>query len=84
MHKMFRTIGLVLLAGGVLVGIAAFFIVNSQEFVLALLARVVERPFEVRALLAVLVAAGFAVAGALLGLLYLGMARLLEDASPGR
>ena len=80
MHKIIRALGWVLLIGGVLGGIASYFVVSSQEFVLALLARVVERPFEYRTYLAILMAGGVAAFGGLIGALYFGMARLLERA----
>ena len=54
MHKMFRSLGLAVIAGGVISGAAAYFFLRSQDFLLALLARVVERPFEYRSLVAML------------------------------
>jgi len=80
MHRLFVVLGWILLAGGLLGGVASYFVVNSQEFVLALLARLVERPFEYRTYLAILTACGFATFGGLIGMLYFGMARLMENA----
>ena len=77
MHKMFRSLGLVMIAGGVISGAFAYFFLRSQDFLLALLARVVERPFEYRSFVAML--AGFALlaAGCLIGALYVGIGEIL-------
>ena len=83
MYKIFNLLGWALLAAGLVGGVLSYFVVSSQDFVLALLARVVERPFEYRTYVALLSACGIALAGCLLGLHYLGMARLLEGGNSG-
>lgn len=81
MQKMFKALGWVTIAGGVLGGILAYVIIGGQDFVVALLARVVEQPFEMRSNLALLCALVVAVVGALLGLVYLGLAEAMSRAT---
>ena len=78
MNRFFTIMGWALIAGGILGGLGSFFFVQSQEFVLALLARVVERPFEYRTYAAVLTGAVVVVQAGLLGTIYLGIGRILE------
>ena len=77
MRKMFRSLGLAMIAGGVISGVFAYFFLRSQEFLLALLARVVERPFEYRSLVAMLIGFALLAAGCLLGALYVGIGEIL-------
>ena len=77
-HKLFSTIGWVLIAGGILGAIMSFWVINSQEFVVALLARIVEEPFAYRQMIAVLAAVIVAVFGGLFGLIYLGLAEVMR------
>ena len=77
MHKIFRSLGLVMIAGGVICGMFAYFFLRSQVFLLALLARVVERPFEYRSFVALLAGFALVVAGCLLGALYVGIGEIL-------
>jgi len=81
MQRVFSVLGWGLVVAGLLGAIASYFVVSSQEFVLALLARIVENPFEYRTYLAVLTACTVLAIGCLVGALYIGVARLLETAA---
>lgn len=78
MSKLFTVIGWVLIAGGLLGAVAAYSVVGSQDFVVALLARVVEDPFAYRSLAALGTAVMVAVGGCLIGALYLGLGEVLR------
>lgn len=78
MQRFFNALGWILVIGGVAGGVASFLFVDSQEFVLSLLARLVERPFEYRTYLAALTGAGVLTQGCLLGAMYIGIGRILE------
>ena len=58
MQKLFTAMGWLLIAGGLVGSVLTYTFINSQEFIVALLARVVEQPFEYRTYFALLVAAG--------------------------
>ena len=78
MNRVFVVMGWVLIVGGILGAVLTYAVLNSQEFVVALLARVVEEPFEYRRYLALLSAAIIAVLGFLIGAVYLGLAEILR------
>lgn len=77
MQKIFKAVGWVLITGGVIGAVVAYTVINGQDFVVALLARVVEHPFEMRSNLALLGAVAVAFSGGLLGLVYLGLAEAM-------
>ena len=77
MHKVFGGLGLAMIAGGVISGVFAYFFLRGQDFLLALLARVVERPFEYRSLVAVLIGFALVAVGCLFGTLYVGIGQIL-------
>lgn len=79
MQKLIKAIGWILISGGILGGALAYWIVGTQDFVLALLARIVEDPFAFRSYFAALAAVGVILAGCLAGILYLGIAEVLQD-----
>lgn len=78
MPRFLSAVGWTLILGGVAGGVGSFLFIDSQEFVLALMARVVERPFEYRTYLALVTASGVLAQGCLMGVIYLGIARILE------
>ena len=78
MNKVFSVLGWLLIVGSIAGSVLAYTIVNSQEFVVALLARVVEEPFEYRGYVALLSAAMIALGGCLVGAVYLGLAEVLR------
>lgn len=78
MNKIFTVIGWLLIVGGLLGAALTYSVVNSQDFVVALLARVVEEPFEQRSQLALLSAVLVALCGCLIGAIYLGLAEVLR------
>ena len=77
MHKLFRTLGLAMIAGGAISGAFAYFFLRSQDFLLALLARVVERPFEYRSIVSVLTGLALLAVGCLIGALFVGIGEIL-------
>lgn len=77
MHKLFRSLGWVVIAGGLFTGMFAYFFLRSQDFLLALLARVVERPFEYRSFVALLVGVAVVLTGCLVGALFVGIGEIL-------
>ena len=81
MQRLLNILGWVLIIGGIVGGVGAFFFVNTQEFVLALLARLVERPFEYRTYLALLSGGGVLLLGCMIGAIYVGLARILQRLS---
>jgi hypothetical protein len=82
MQKLFTAVGWLLIAGGLVGSVLTYTLINSQEFVAAILARVVEQPFEYRTYFALLVAGGIALAGCLTGAIYVGLAEILRRGNP--
>lgn len=82
MHRTLKIIGWLLIVGGFGGGAFAYWLVGSQDFVLALLARIVEEPFAYRSYLALLTAFCVTLVGCLIGILYLGLAAVLQDSRP--
>jgi hypothetical protein len=78
MDRLLKTIGWLLILGGIGGAFFAYWAVGSQDFVLALLARVVEDPFAYRSYVAMLAAAWVLLVGCLIGILYLGLAAVLD------
>lgn len=78
MNTIYLVLGWLMIVGGVLGGGLIYSVVNSQEFVVALLARVVEEPFEYRSYFALASAGAVAVFGCLIGAVYLGLAEVLR------
>lgn len=78
MSKFFAAIGWVLIVGGLLGAVATYVFVGGQDFVVALLARVVEDPFAYRSLAALGSAFVVAIVGCLTGAIYLGLAEVLR------
>jgi hypothetical protein len=81
MDKIMRMVGWLLIVGGICGGAFAFWVVGSQDFVLALLARIVEDPFAYRSYVALLAAVSITLIGCLIGLLYLGLAQVMQNSS---
>ena len=79
MNGLLKVLGWILIIGGFVGGIIAYWVVGSQEFVLALLARFVEDPFEYRSYFAVLSSVAILLMGCLMGILYLGLAAILQN-----
>ena len=78
MQKSFKLMGWGLIGGSVVCSLLVFSVLNRQEFVVALLARVVERPFEYRTYFSALTAATVLVTGCLAGAIYVGIAEILR------
>lgn len=76
--RVFRFLGIVVIGAGVIGAVVTFVVINGQDFVVALLARVVEQPFELRSYLAIVSGGVVAVVGCLLGAIYLGIAEVLR------
>lgn len=79
MDKILKAIGWLLILGGICGGVFAYWFVGSQDFVLALLARIVEEPFAYRSYFALLAGMGVTLVGCLIGVLYLGLATVLQN-----
>jgi hypothetical protein len=82
MQKVFTVVGWLLIAGGLVGSVVTYAFINSQDFVVALLARVVEQPFEYRTYIASLAAAGVALCACLTGAIFVGLAEILHRGNP--
>ncbi|ANM31293.1 hypothetical protein ABI59_19510 [Acidobacteria bacterium Mor1] len=78
MKMFFRTLGLVLLVGGIVVGLGAFLFLKDQSFLLALSARLVDEPFGFRKMVAAAIGAVLGLGGFLWGAVFLGIAEILR------
>lgn len=83
MNKLFSVLGWLLIAAGLIGSVATYVSVNNQEFVVALLARVVEHPFEYRSYVAMLAAVIVALVGCLFGATYVALAEVLRRRDGG-
>jgi hypothetical protein len=82
MQKFFTIVGWILIAGGLVGSVFTYVFINSQDFIVALLARVIEQPFEYRTYFALLVAVLVALVGCLIGAVYVGLAEILHRGNP--
>ena len=78
MKLFFRTLGLVLLIGGVVAGLAVFLFLKDQSFLLALSARLVDEPFGFRKLISAAAGGFLGLGGFLWGAMFLGIAEILR------
>ena len=84
MERLLKTLGWIVILGGFAGGAFVYWFVGNQEFMLALLARLVEDPFLYRSYFAALGAAMVVILGCLIGVLYLGLATVLQNGRPRR
>jgi len=82
-QRIFAILGWLMIAGSLLGAVLSYFVINNQDFVVALLARVVEQPFEYRRYLALLTGAAVGVCGCLIGLIYVGLAEVMKRQQDG-
>ena len=84
MWAFFRILGIATCLSGTVAGILSFLFLKNQTLLLTLLARMVDRPFQLREYLSILSGVVFLVAGFFWGALFIGISEILRSLGRSR